>query len=53
MSIKDKIQHIADTYEVSVDWVWGEYEFLASQQITEERKWDYIISRIMIMKGHV
>ena len=51
--IKDKIQHIADTYDVSVDWVWGEYEFLASQQITEERKWDYIISRIMIMKGYV
>lgn len=51
--IKNKIKHIAETYEVSVEWVWNEFDKLSNIQMTEERKWDYIVSLILKMKGYV
>ena len=51
--IKNKIKHIAETYKVSVEWVWNEFDKLSNIQMTEERKWDYIVSLILKMKGYV
>lgn len=50
-TIKDKIQLLANIYELPVEYVWNEYSRLYNIQMSELSKYQYINSWICKQKG--